>query len=117
MPKVQPDPGLQQELKSFMSLHGSVAAAAIALDVDRTTLWRFLGTGRARLDIKEQYRNALDRLKTNTATDVAVLVAETETEKERPTKELKDRELHLIRQACESVLALIDAYQENGGRG
>lgn len=110
MPKVARDAELHERLKNFLLERGlSVAQAAKEFGVDRVSLWRFSATGKALENKKAEYKKALDRatsIKTETNTTVSFrenLV--------RSKVSIEDRELRRIRQACESVLRLLDVYE------
>lgn len=110
MPKVTQDVELQARLNEYLQVRGiSVQRAATEFGVDRVSLWRFCTTGKARRDKRAEYRVALDRamsLKSETSVSV-----EREVKKVKPKVSVGDRELRRIRQACESVLKLLDAYE------
>ncbi len=110
MPKVAPDTALQNRLNAFLQERGiSVAKAAKEFGFDRVSLWRFSNTGMARGDRRAEYKSALDRATcSESETNVAVAVKENGV---RPQVSVGDRELRRIRQACECVLKLLDAYE------
>lgn len=110
MPKVTQDTELQERLKSFLLERGlSIPQAANELGVDRVSLWRFSTTGRALKSKRAEYKNALDRATSiKTETSAAVSFRENSVGSQVP---IEDRELRRIRQACESVLRLLDVYE------
>lgn len=110
MPRVAQDVELQARLNEYLRARGiSVPRAATEFGVDRVSLWRFSTTGKARRDKRAEYRDALDRaIYLKSETDVSV---SHEVKKVKPEVSVGDRELRRIRQACESVLRLLDAYE------
>lgn len=110
MPKVAQDVELQEQLNAFLRERGiTPAKAAKEFGVDRVSLWRFSTTGKAREDKKAEYRNALARAAhQKSETSVAVSVKENRLGSQ---VSVGDRELRRIRQACECVLKLLDAYE------
>lgn len=112
MPKVAQDVELQTRLNEYLQARGiSVPHAATEFGVDRVSLWRFCATGKARRDKRAEYRDALDRAM-SVKSETAVAVAH-EVNRVKPEVSVGDRELRRIRQACESVLKLLDAYEGN----
>lgn len=118
MPKCETDPALQEQVHRFMRENRlTTSGAAAKLGVDRTTLWRFCDSGRARDDTKALYREALEKRNRNSATGVAneaiKVAAHTSLQ-----GGLASHELSLIRKACEGVLTLLDVYEAQSlGRG
>lgn len=114
MPKVVPDGDLQTRVKLYIEARGiSVRTAAERLGVSNSSLSRFCKTGMA-LDAKRlQYQLALDR----------EVGHESETDNGGPAWDnrsvrpflMDDRELRRIRQVCESVIKLLDAYESSLG--
>lgn len=116
MPKCESDPALQEWVHRFMRESGlTKSGAAAKLGVDRTTLWRFCDSGRARGDTRASYRKALEKHNKNSATIVAddAVKMDPLTFHARTSLQegLTGHELKLIRKACEGVLALIDVYE------
>ena len=110
MPKCEVDLVLQEKLRLFMSENRlSVSGVADKLGVERTTLWRFFHSGRARGDTRGLYREALAKCSRDAAGDVAD-VADLSPDPVRRVLHagLADLELKRIRRACETVLALLD---------
>ena len=123
MPKCESDPALQERVLCFIRENRlTKSGAAAKLGVDRTTLWRFCDSGRARGDTKALYCEALEKRNKSNLGDVALdavkvggLVAHTRTSL---AGGLAGHELKLIRNACEGVLVLLDAYEAQSlGRG
>lgn len=120
MPKCDKDPVLQDQLHRFMSENGLTRCAAAArLGVERTTLWRFCETGRARGDTRVRLREALEKCNMEARLSVACgavgafrAVDPVVPPVRAVSREvLTDRELKQIRKACEGVLALLDVYE------
>lgn len=116
MPKCDVDRVLQDEMLRFISESGlSVSGAAAKLGVGRTTLWRFCDSGRARGDTRALYREALSKCNSNHAGDVADDAVSAHANAGQPRRigqaGLTDVELKRIRKTCESVLALLEAYE------
>ena len=117
MPKCEIDLALQEQLRLFQSENRlSVSGAAEKLGVERSTLWRFCNSGRARDDTRAVYREALAKFSSNAAADVAdVADVAVNVDAGQPRRVLQasfaDSELGLIRRTCETVLALLDAYE------
>jgi predicted DNA-binding protein (UPF0251 family) len=116
MPKCESDPALKERVHRFMRENRlTKSGAAAKLGVDRTTLWRFCDSGRARDDTRALYRGALEKHNKNTATTVAdyAVKADALTVRARTSLQggLAGHELKLIRKACEGVLALLDVYE------
>lgn len=116
MPKCEVDPVLQDQMRRFMSENGlTVSGAAAQLGVDRTTFWRFCDSGRARDDTRALYREALAKRNKDAAARVADDAVDTDVlavqARSAVQGALADRELRLIRKACEGVLALLDVYE------
>lgn len=116
MPKCDVDFELQQEVKRFMHENRlTKSAAAKALGVDRATFWRFCSSGRAIGDTRLRYRDALAKcsgsasLQPKNVSFDAVSAADQPVSRSRPVLELS--ELAQIRRTCESVLALVGAYE------
>lgn len=116
MPKCEADPVLQDQVRCFMIENGlTVSGAAVRLGVERTTFWRFCDSGRARVETRARYREALQKCNKNAtifAADDAIekgaLLAQARLV---PRGGLANHELKLIRKACEGVLALLDVYE------
>lgn len=113
MPKCATDPVLLEQMIDFIREHQlTVSAAATHLGVDRTTLWRFCTSGKAREDTKALYRESLIKCNTITATNTAHHKELIEGRKHLALQEtLTERQLNQIRKACEGVLALLVAYE------
>jgi len=123
MPRCEVDSVLLEQMHRFMRENRlTVSGAAAKLGVDRTTLWRFCDSGKARDDTKARYRESLAKRNmivgecvSDSAVDADALAVQA-----RPGFQglLADRELRQIRRACEGVLALLDAYeaQQMGGK-
>lgn len=123
MPRCEVDSVLLEQMHRFMRENRlTVSGAAAKLGVDRTTLWRFCDSGKARDDTKARYRESLAKRNmivgecvSDGAVDADALAVQA-----RPGFQglLADRELRQIRRACEGVLALLDAYeaQQMGGK-
>ncbi len=123
MPKCAVDSVLLEQMHCFIRENRlTVSGAAARLGVDRTTLWRFCSSGKARDDTKALYQEAL--LKRNViaggyvsddAVDADALAVQAPSGSQGL---LADRELKRIRRACEGVLALLDVYeaQQMGGK-
>ncbi|MEH6461715.1 hypothetical protein V7714_17620 [Chitinimonas sp. JJ19] len=108
MPKVVPDVELQTRLNAFIKQRGiSIAKAAKEFEVDRVSLWRFSSTGRALDAQRTEYREALNRA-TQNQTETPRIVALPGAEQQVA---VEAHELERIRQICESVLKLVDAYE------
>lgn len=116
MPKCESDPALLERVHRFKRENRlTTSGAAAKLGVDRTTLWRFCVTGRARGDTRALYREALENRSNNFEEIVADVAVKTDAlTVQTPTSlqgSLADHELKLIRKACESVLALLNVYE------
>lgn len=116
MPKCETDPALQEQVYRFMRENGlTISGAATQLGVDRTTLWRFCYSGRARGDTRALYRGAIENRNTNPATPVASVAVKADSLAVHGRTGLQGRlashELKLIRKVCEGVLALLDVYE------
>jgi hypothetical protein len=117
MPKCDMDPVLQDQLHRFMSENELTRCAAAArLGVERTTLWRFCETGRARGDTRARFREALEKCNMEARLSVAGDAVGAVDPVVPPVRAvsrgvLADRELKQIRKACEGVLALLDVYE------
>lgn len=114
MPKVVPDADLQTRVKLFIEEHQiSVRAASARWGVSNSSLSRFCKTGMA-LDAKKSlYRRALEReVKRKSGTSGASTTWDNQ--HVQPLL-VEDRELRRIRQACESVIKLLDAYESSLG--
>lgn len=107
MPKVEQDLPLQRRLQEFVDRHRSVRSAAHLLGVNHSSLSRFLESGMAVAGTRREYSAALDREAARSETPVADSVADVAVSGHR----LAERELRQIRRTCESVLALLDAYE------
>jgi hypothetical protein len=119
MPKCEADHILQDQVRHFMNKNRlTISGAAVRLGVDRTTFWRFCESGRALGDTKALYREALEKCNKKNETNV-VPVADDGIEADALAVQvplasqgvLADRELKLIRKACEGLLALLDVYE------
>jgi hypothetical protein len=108
MPKVEQDRPLQSRLQEFVAKHGSVRSAAQVLGVNHASLGRFLESGMAIAGTRREYSAALEREAAKSGTTVAVPVADVAV---GGRLQLAERELRQIRRTCESVLALLDAYE------
>lgn len=123
MPKCEVDSVLLEKMHRFMRENRlTVSGTAAMLGVDRTTLWRFCDSGRARDDTKALYQEALSKRNTiaggcvsDDAVDAGALAVQARSGLQGL---LADRELRRIRRACEGVLALLDVYeaQQMGGK-
>ena len=115
MPKCATDPILLEQMVDFIRENQlTIRAAATQLGVDRTTLWRFCTSGKARGDTKALYRESLKKRNTITATNNTHQHHEEliEGRKHLALQEtLTERQLNQIRKACEGVLALLVAYE------
>lgn len=113
MPKCEVDLVLQEQLRLFMSENRlSVRGVAEKLGVERTTLWRFYHSGRARGDTRALYCEALAKCRNDAVGGVAD-VADVADVNPGPAHRvlhagLADLDLKRIRRACETVLALLD---------
>lgn len=116
MPKCEIDSVLQGQVHRFVSENGlTVNGAATLLGVNRTTFWRFHGTGEALSHTRARIREALANRKKCTAVLVADDAVGTDASKHqaRPILQevLADHELKQIRKACEGVLTLLNVYE------
>lgn len=116
MPKCKPDLALQERAHRFMQDNGlTVSGAAAKLGVDRTTFWRFCESGRARGDTRALYSAALEKRNTINQKNLAHDAVKADSPMARTRRSLQGglagHELKLIRNACEGVLVLLDAYE------
>lgn len=114
MPKCEVDSVLLNQMQRFISDNQlTVGGAATRLGVGRTTLWRFCDSGKARDDTKILYRESLAKqgVKVADVADVAVMGGLLGQSRLALQGVLAERELKMIRKACEGVLALLDVYE------
>lgn len=121
MPKCQVDPALREQVRRFVSENSlSVNGAARLLGVNRTTFWRFHGTGEALVNTRTRIREALaNRNKSDAVrvSDDAVGGGASEHQARYMRQGgLADRELKQIRKACEGVLVLLNVYETQQSR-
>ena len=119
MPKCETDPALHEQVHLFIRENGlTISGAATQLGVDRTTLWRFCGSGRARGDTRALYRGAIENRSKNPAAAVASVAVKGDVPAVHGRTALRGRleshELNLIRKVCEGVFALLDDYEAKG---
>jgi acylphosphatase len=112
MPKVAPDLSLQKQVQLYIQEQEiSVRKVAELWGVSNSSLSRFCKTGKALEVQRRQYRRALERdAGQKRGTNGAAV---TEDNGEVQPLVIGDSELRRIRQACESVLKLLDAYERN----
>lgn len=109
MPKVLKDEALQNEVREIVREAGGFTAASNLLHVNKVALWRFHETGCAILRTRTIIKNAVEHLK-----------SETKFQK-RETNEINQQvgvqlaDLGVIRSFCQSMIALVDAYERIAG--
>lgn len=114
MPKVQVDAELLRDLTEVVRTRfdGCASRAAVALGLDRSSLWRFLRDGRAILETRNRYRKALLKLQQERTSDDAVSVALSGVASDRELRaSIPQHELERIRQTGLSLLALVRSYE------
>lgn len=112
MPKCKIDPALRDQVHRFISDSGlTINGAAVRLDINRTTFWRFCETGKASARTKLRLRDALEKRNTSATNNDSDASNMTPTQVPALLRLMEDRELKQIRRACEGVLALIDVYE------
>lgn len=116
MPKCDNDVVLQDDMLRYMEEQRlSVSAAASKLGLERSTLWRFCQSGRARSDTRAAYRKALASARAETATSVALGVAVKAAGALHADAALgrlpTAKELKRIKNVCEGLLALVAMYE------
>ncbi|MGE8454819.1 MAG: hypothetical protein ACN6OP_30260, partial [Pseudomonadales bacterium] len=107
MPKVVRDERLAARVHAFIEQRGSVSAAAAAMGVSRTLLWRFDRTGRAIDRTRGLLAAALERYEKETAS------AESATSAALVPTSVSVDELIAMRAFFQNMLNVIDAYVAN----
>jgi hypothetical protein len=112
MPKIVKDDLLQDKVRALVQAAGSYAAAARMLDINKVTIWRFHETGcaidRTRVAIKEALRRVESEINNKkSVTDNAGNVTNSLGKK----TDLQVPDLRMIRAFCQSMIALVDAYE------
>lgn len=109
MPKVVRDEKLAARVRSFVEQRGSVSAAAAALGVDRTLLWRFNRTGCAIERTRAVFAAALEQYEKETSAGKSATSAAPAGL--QPSVSVAD--LIAIRAFLQNMLNVIDAYPAN----
>lgn len=107
MPQVTSDTHLAEELKAFANQCGSLSAAAAALKLDRTLVWRFAQNGRAIARNKTRLRKAL-REKNETNSTHSATNSNSSVVMPLPDPTEVDR----LRKLFTTMIALLDAYDD-----
>lgn len=113
MPKVVRNQQLAERVRSFIDQSGSVSAAAVALNVDRTLLWRFNRSGCAIERTRASLAAALEQREKETAVgESATNVAPVGSPASVPVEDLM-----AIRAFLQNMLNVIDAYAGSPASG
>lgn len=111
MPKVLKDDLLQDEVRAVVRETGSFTAAASMLHISKVTLWRFHETGCAIMRTRLAIREALRRIKSETN------FTENVTNSISQEADVQVTNLRTIRAFCQSMIALVDAYERVNRKG
>ena len=111
MPKVLKDDLLQDEVRAVVREAGSFEAAASALHINKATLWRFHERGCAIARTRLTIREALKRIKSETN------FAQNVTNSTNRDADDHVTNLRTIRAFCQSMIALVDAYEHVTSKG
>lgn len=109
MPKVQQNADLAIEVNKIVARLGSQASAAKHIGIDKTTLWRFLGTGR----VIERNRKLLQQAVANEENETPLAANEMHPERSEANGRASrlPEDLQRIRAMCQSMMTMIDMYE------
>jgi len=112
MPKVMRDEGLAERVRLFIERRGTLSAAAVALGVDKTLLWRFNRSGCAIGRTRMQLTEALARFENETLQTENV----TSVLRSQMPSGVSDGDLVALRAFFQNMLNLVDAFDANRPR-
>ena len=108
MPKVQKDDVLLRSIQAIVNECGSCSRAARRLGVDKMTVWRFCTSGRAIERNRVRLADAVKRYENESS---SVSIDEKLLHFANRDKVSAD-DLRVIRNFCQKMIALVDAYEK-----
>jgi len=108
MPKVGTDSELLAQVLALEEEVGNLSKIAVLLNVDRSTLWRFIRTGRAIERNREMIRSGLLRIKSETNVQTAQVNEATPFTLSASIHE----DVRMLRSLCTTVLTVLDGYEK-----